>query len=415
MTSGNSRGRGGWLDRSSPPHVTTLVLVASGGALTLNIFLPSIPGMTAYFHTDYAMMQLVISAYLAVTAVLQLVFGPLSDRYGRRVVLLGSLVVFLIATAGTLLSTNIYVFLTFRMLQAAVAAGNVLSRATVRDMYPPNEAASKIGYITMGMSLVPMLGPILGGYLEEAYGWQASFGLVLVFGLLIFALVWADMGETNRYMSDSFRTQFRSYPELARSRRFWGYALTAAFSSGAFFAFLGGAPFVSEVVLGLQPTEVGFYFALVSIGYMAGNFLSGRFSQRVGLNRMMLAGTMMAQASVLGMLALFLAGVVTPWSFFGMIGFLAVGNGMTLPNSNAGVVSVRPHLAGSASGLGGTVMLGGGAVLSAAAGAMLTPASGAYPLIFMMLASCAAAVATAGYVIYVARTAGELGAEGFAE
>ncbi len=415
MTSENYPARPVWLRRTTPPHVTTLVLVASVSALNTNIFLPSIPGMTAYFHTSYGLMQLVISAYLAVTAVLQLLIGPLSDRFGRRVVLLGGLGIFLLATVGTLLSANIYVFLAFRMLQATVASGMVLSRAIVRDMFPPDEAASKIGYVTMGMTLVPMVGPVLGGYLEQAFGWQASFGLVMAFGLLVFALVWADLGETNRHKSDSFAAQFRAYPELVRSRRFWGYALTAGFASGAFFAFLGGAPFVSKVVLDLQPSEVGYYFAFVSLGYMGGNFLSGRYSQRVGLNRMMLAGSVTASFGVVLMLGLFLAGFVHPLAFFGSIGFVGLGNGMTLPNANAGIVSVRPHLAGSASGLGGAVMLGGGAGLSAVAGALLSEKTGAYPLIFMMLGSSLIAVLASLYVISVARKAGELGAEGFAD
>lgn len=415
MTSDISRVKPVWLSRFTPPHVTTLVLVASVSALNMNIFLPSIPGMTAYFHTDYALMQLVISAYLGVTALLQLLIGPLSDRYGRRVVLLSGLGIFLLATLGTLLSTNVYVFLGFRMAQATVASGMVLSRAIVRDMFPPNEAASKIGYITMGMTLVPMVGPILGGYLEQAFGWQASFGLVLAFGLLVFVLVWVDIGETNTHKSASFAAQFRAYPELIRARRFWGYALTAGFASGAFFAFLGGAPFVSNTVLGLKPAEVGYYFAFVSVGYMLGNFLSGRYSQRVGLNAMMLTGSAIATFGMLGMLALFLLGFVHPLSFFGMIGFVGLGNGMTLPNANAGIVSVRPHLAGSASGLGGAVMIGGGAALSAIAGALLTPQTGAYPLIYMMLGSSVIAMLTSLYVISVARRSGELGEEGFAE
>ena len=415
MTSDNARVRPVWLSRTTPPHVTTLVLVASVSALNMNIFLPSLPGMTSYFNTDYAVMQLAISAYLAVTAVLQLVIGPLSDRFGRRRVLLASLGIFLFATAGTLLAPNIAVFMVFRMMQATVAAGMVLSRAIVRDMVPPNEAASKIGYITMGMSLVPMLGPILGGFLEETYGWHVSFGLVLLFGVVVWGLIWADLGETNALKSLNFGVQFRAYPELVRSRRFWGYALSAGFASGAFFAFLGGAPFVATVVLGLNPASLGMYFAFISAGYMLGNFLSGRFSARVGLNNMMLAGSAVSTFGMLVTLALFLAGLQHPISFFGTMALVGVGNGMTLPNANAGIVSVRPHLAGSASGLGGAVMIGGGSALSAIAGTLLTPESGAYPLIYMMLGSSALAVVTALYVIHVARKAGELGAEGFAE
>ena len=401
-----------WLNRTTPPHVMTLVLLASISALNMNIFLPSLPGMAAYFDTDYGFMQLAISAYLGITAVLQLIIGPLSDRYGRRPVLLGGLAIFLLATIGCIFSPNVGVFLFFRMIQGAVAAGMVLSRAIVRDMVEPWEAASMIGYITMGMSLVPMIGPVLGGYLDQNFGWQSSFTLVLVFGALVLWLVWADLGETNTQKSASFKAQFKAYPELIRSRRFWGYALSAGFASGAFFAFLGGAPFVAIELLGLDPAQMGLYFIFISMGYMGGNFLAGRFSNVIGLNRMMLFGSMVAVFGMLLAIVLWTVGLQHPLSFFGSIMFVGIGNGMTLPNANAGIVSVRPHLAGSASGLGGAVMIGGGAGLSAVTGAMLTIETGAWPLLFMMLGSSLLAVATSGYVIYVANKAGELGHRG---
>ena len=401
-----------WLNRTTPPHVMTLVLLASISALNMNIFLPSLPGMAAYFDTDYGFMQLAISAYLGITAVLQLIIGPLSDRYGRRPVLLGGLTIFLLATIGCIFSPNVGVFLFFRMIQGAVAAGMVLSRAIVRDMVEPWEAASMIGYITMGMSLVPMIGPVLGGYLDQNFGWQSSFTLVLVFGALVLWLVWADLGETNTQKSASFKAQFKAYPELIRSRRFWGYALSAGFASGAFFAFLGGAPFVAIELLGLDPAQMGLYFIFISMGYMGGNFLAGRFSNVIGLNRMMLFGSMVAVFGMLLAIVLWTVGLQHPLSFFGSIMFVGIGNGMTLPNANAGIVSVRPHLAGSASGLGGAVMIGGGAGLSAVTGAMLTIETGAWPLLFMMLGSSLLAVATSGYVIYVANKAGELGHRG---
>ena len=397
-----------WLSRTTPPHVITLVLLASISALNMNIFLPSLPGMAAYFDADYGFMQLAISAYLGITAILQLIIGPLSDRFGRRPVLLGGLTIFLLATVGCIFSPNVGVFLFFRMIQGAVAAGMVLSRAIVRDMVEPWEAASMIGYITMGMSLVPMVGPVLGGYLDQNFGWQSSFTLVLVFGALVLWLVWADLGETNTQKSASFKAQFKAYPELIRSRRFWGYALSAGFASGAFFAFLGGAPFVAIELLGLDPAQMGLYFVFISMGYMAGNFLAGRFSNIIGLNRMMLSGSMVAVFGMLLAIVLWTVGLQHPLSFFGSIMFVGIGNGMTLPNANAGIVSVRPHLAGSASGLGGAVMIGGGAGLSAVTGAMLTIETGAWPLLFMMLGSAVLAVATSGYVIYVASKAGEL-------
>lgn len=396
------------LNKTTPPHIITLVLLAGVGALTMNIFLPSLPSMAVYFSTEYSVIQYVVTAYLGMTAVLQLVIGPLSDRYGRRPVLLGSLVLFLLATVGCLLATSIETFLAFRMLQAVVASGMVLSRAIVRDMVPADQAASMIGYVTMGMAMVPMIGPAIGGALDEAFGWHASFVVILAFAVGVLWLAWADLGETNTNRTSSFTQQFRSYPELATSPRFWGYALTAALASGAFFAFLGGGPYVATHVLGMSPSEMGAHFGLIAGGYMFGNFLTGRFSSRIGLNRMMLWGTLMATTGMFCTLMLFFAGFGSPLVLFGGIMFIGIGNGLTMPSSIAGMVSVRPHLAGSASGLGGALMIGGGAAVASITGSLLGPETGAFPLLYVMLTSSTLAIGAALFVIFVARRRGPL-------
>jgi DHA1 family bicyclomycin/chloramphenicol resistance-like MFS transporter len=267
-----------------------------------------------------------------------------------------------------------------------------------------------IGYVTMGMSLAPMLGPMVGGILDESLGWQAVFWLTFGFGLVVFALSWADLGETNTNRSADFGAQFRALPELARSRRFWGYSATAALASGAFFAFLGGGPWVATRILGLSPTGLGLYFGLIALGYMGGNFLSGRYASRVGMNRMMMMGTLTSSAGLLLCVLLFAIGLVHPLAFFGCMLVVGFGNGMTLPSANAGTVSVRPHLAGSASGLGGALMIGGGAALAALAGALLGPGSGPWPLLAIMLLSSIGAVLTSIDVIRTARRRGGIAA-----
>ena len=165
-------------------------------------------------------------------------------------------------------------------------------------MVPPDQAASLIGYVTMGMSLMPMVGPMIGGFLDESFGWQSVFLFTFLVGAAVLALIWVDLGETNDAPSPSFAAQFRAYPELFRSRRFWGYAATAALASGAFFAFLGGGPWVASEVLGMSPSKLGFYFGFIAVGYMFGNFLSGRYAGRFGLNRMMLIGGVVATAGM---------------------------------------------------------------------------------------------------------------------
>lgn len=374
--------------------------------MAMNVFLPSLPNMAVHFGVDYAVMQLSVSLYLATSALLQIVIGPLSDRFGRRALILASIVIFLLATVGTLLATSAEVFLAFRTAQAVIATGMVLSRAIARDMVDEANAASMIGYVTMGMSVAPMLGPIIGGALDEAIGWQASFVLLLLLGMGMLALVWADLGETAPTRSTSLAQQMRQYPELFASPRFWGYVVTSGTGAGVFFAYLGGAPFVGIDHFGLTTRALGFYFGITALGYGFGNFLSGRFSVRMGINRMMIWGSVISLAALLVLAALMLAGLAPVWVFFGMFVFLGVGNGMLLPNTTAGMLSVRPHLAGTASGVGQAFMIGLGAVLSGIAGVLLTPGAGPWPLVTIMLCSATASFLSALFVIARARRIG---------
>jgi DHA1 family bicyclomycin/chloramphenicol resistance-like MFS transporter len=395
-----------YLDRSTAPHVTTLILLAGISAMAMNIFLPSLPGMAAHFAVDYSVMQLSVATYLAMSAVLQILIGPISDKFGRRPVILWGVILFCVATVGCLLAPNATVFLIFRSLQAVVAVAMVLSRAVVRDMYAQDRAASMIGYVTMGMAVVPMIAPAIGGVLEDAFGWQANFAMLLGCGLLVLFIAWRDLGETGTPSENSLMQQFREYPELLTSQRFWGYCLASAFGSGAFFAYLGGAPFVGTQVFGLTPSQLGLYFAAPSIGYFLGNWATGVLAARHGVNRMVLWGTI---SSTIGMglsLIVSYAGYSSPLVFFGFMSLVGVGNGMTIANATAGMLSVRPHLAGTASGLGGAIMIGGGAALSALAGALLIPGRGEFPLVWIMFVTSALAVVA---ILYVIRRERQLG------
>lgn len=396
-----------YLDRFSPPHVTTLIIATATGALTMNIFLPSLPGMARHFQADYGVVQLAISLYLLATAVLQLFIGPASDRFGRRPVMLACFAIFISGTIAALFAPTIELFLACRLAQAFSAAGMVLSRAVVRDTVGAGDAASMIGYVTMGMALVPMVAPMIGGFLDEAYGWKASFVLTLGFGVAAMAIIYFDLGETVAKRTASIGAQFRVFPLLLKSRLFWGYTATAALASGAFFAFVGGGPYVATEILGLSPSAYGIYFGLISSGYIVGNFLSGRLSRRLGTNRMMLMGNIVATSGTMLALVLFASGLEHALSLFGPAIFLGLGNGLTLPNANAGIVSARPDLAGSASGLGGAIQIGSGALLSVVASMMLSPQSGPYPLLVIMMLSAFAAVVSTLYVMRVGAGAHE--------
>ena len=394
----------------SAPNIVTLVVIAAIGPMAINVFLPSLPNMARYFNADYRVIQLLVSLYLVATAAMQLIIGPLSDRYGRRPVLLWSLAIFAASTLAAVYVPTVELLIVCRLFQATSAAGMVLSRAAIRDTVASLEdAASRIGYVTMGMSIMPMIAPAIGGYLDELYGWKATFLLTFAFTLVALAFVAVDFGETNRNRSNSMLAQVRSYPELIRSRRFWGYSLAAGFSSGGFFAFIGGGPFVATEMLAMSPSDYGLYFIFVSLGYMVGNYFSGRFSRQVGTNRMILAGNVVGMVGGIGGVALFAAGMFDAAVLFGTAGAIGIGNGMTLPNSNAGMVSVRPQLAGSAAGLGGTVQIGISAWMAFVAGSLLTLETGPLPLLVVILTSMGLSVAASHYVIIVSRGAPELG------
>ena len=225
-------------------------------------------------------------------------------------------------------------------------------------------------------------------------------------GVALFALVWADQGETATHRAASFREQANQYPELLKSQRFWGYCLAAAFASGAFFAYLGGAPFVGSNVYNMDAATLGVYFGAPALGYMVGNFLSGRYAMRFGINRMIMAGVLVTTGGLGLLLALTWLGFGSANVFFGLIIAVGLGNGIMLPSANAGLLSVRPALAGSAAGLGGAFTIGGGAALSALAGVVLTPTSGTMPLIILMLASSVASIFCILWVMRRARAIG---------
>lgn len=386
----------------------TLVVCAGLAALSLNVFLPSLSAMAKHFGTDYAVMQLAVSGYIAGTALLQLVLGPLSDIFGRRRVMIGSILILLCGTIICLTASNVTVFMIGRLMQTTIVAGFVLPRAIIRDTVPMESAASMIAYVTMGMSLVPMIAPTVGGTLNDLFGWQANFMLMLGLGIVTLTLVSADLGETNRTPAASFAAQFKSWPELFASRRFWGYTLTSTFSSGVFFAFLGGAPFVGTVIYHLSPTMLGVQFFLIAAGYMVGNFISGRYTRRFGTMTMMISGSIASLIGIAITTVILLADVPYATAFFAPLALTGVGNGLTLPSSNAGIVSVRPKLAGSASGLGGAITVGGGAALSTLSGAILKEEGGAMPLLIVMAVTTVLALFASAFVRYVDKRDGAI-------
>lgn len=382
----------------TPPSLTTLILLTAMSVLSLNMFLPSLGNIASEFGVSYGVANLSIAGYLAVTAVLQIVMGPLSDRYGRRPVMLIGLAVFVLASIGCFFARDIFVFLTFRVMQGGVIGAMALSRAAVRDQYEEREAASLLGYVSMAMAVAPMTGPLFGGIVDQWLGWRANFGFFALAGTGLFLLAWFDLGETNHSRSETLGKQFRTYPELLGSRRFWGYSVCITFSLGAFYVYVTGAALVGPVVFGLSTAMIGVAVGGITLGFILGSFISGRLAGRYPLGVMVLAGRISAFAGLSIGIVLVWAGVVHPVSYVGCVMFVGLGNGLTMPAAGSGVMSVRPQLAGSAAGLSGAMSVAGGAGLTTLTGAVLTPENGALMLLAIMLASVAVSGAAALYV-----------------
>lgn len=347
----------------------TLVLITAVAVLTLNMFLPSLPSMARDFGVSGFVMNLAVSGYLAITTLTLLVMGPLSDRLGRRPVLLGAITLFTLASVGCALATRVEAFLLFRLLQSGMAAGTVMSMAIIRDTMEQQKAAATIGYVGMSMALAPMLGPMLGGALDALFGWRASFWFYAGAGALLFGLCWIDVGETRKITPPKPDAPVQS--SLLKEPRFLAYALTTALSRGGFYIFVTGAPFVAAAVFDAGPMEIGLYVGTITAGFLAGSFLTGRLAQRIEPHRLMFIGRGVGLFGLALGLACVLFGVVTPATLFGSTVAVGLGNGLTVPSSNAASLSVNPQIAGRAAGYEGAMGVAIGAVLTALTGAVL--------------------------------------------
>lgn len=378
--------------RASRVLLPLLVVISMLGPLALNILLPSLPGLVQVFGASRETVQLTLSLFLAGMAVSQLVLGPLADRFGRRPVLLWALVIFIAASAAACLAATIDGLIVARIAQAVGAtAGITLARAIVRDLYARDQAASMIGYVTMGMVVAPMLAPSLGGALDERFGWRAIFVACLVLGMLALLATAFLLPETRpRSMSHVGAGEIaRRTLRLLRNRRFLGYAATSALVSAAFFSFVGGAPYLIIDVLGLDKSVYGLWFVLTAGGYMVGNFISGRYSQRVGIERMIVIGCVSALLGSGLILALAWAASPSATALFVPMILVSLGNGFVMPNAIAAGVSVDPEAAGAASGLMGFLQMGLGGVASFTAGRAATASAlplGGEMLVFALLA-----------------------------
>jgi DHA1 family bicyclomycin/chloramphenicol resistance-like MFS transporter len=374
-----------------------LMAMTAIGPATLNIVVPALPGMITRLATDAGTIQLTLSLYLLSLATAQLLLGPLSDRFGRRPVVLAGLTLATVASFAAIAASSISALIAVRILQAIGAStGVVVGRAIIRDLFDRDRAAAMIGLVTTAMVVAPMVAPMIGGILDTAFGWEAIF---LFLGLCCSAvLLWAIAALPETRPAGTAQTPAMLWHDtriLLGSRKFHGYVLCGALGSAPFFTFLGGGPHVVVTLMGRSSAEFGIWFAVTSLGYMSGNFSVSRLAQRFGVDSMILAGIVFELVG--GLLTVGLVATVPqagPAIIFLPQFLISVGNGLLLPNAIAGAVSVRPQAAGTASGMTGFTQMSIGAASTQVVSMLLAGGSSAMPMawmiLFMVLATCVA-------------------------
>ncbi|MGH7315548.1 MAG: multidrug effflux MFS transporter, partial [Candidatus Rokuibacteriota bacterium] len=326
-----------------------LTAVVGLGALSIDMLLPSLPAIAAGFGAAPATAQLTVTLFLMAFAASQLVYGPLSDRVGRRWVLIGGLGLYTVSGLACALAPTIGVLIGARVLQAlGGGTGPVVARAVIRDLYDRERAARVFSYMGMAHALNPMLAPIAGGYLHEAFGWRAIFVVLAGLGTLFVALMIAGVSETNARRDPTALQPgqlTRNATVLLTDRSYLAYVLVNALMFGGQFAFISGSAFVLIGVLGLSPSAFGLCFGAVALGIMTGTFLSGRFGVALGLDRTIQAGTALGAAAGLVLAGLAWSGILTVAAVVVPMFVFAVGLGLTLPNGMAGAIGPFPRMA----------------------------------------------------------------------
>ncbi len=360
------------LKRDAPLLTVIIAAMVALGPLSTDMYLPAMPAMAKSLGGGIDDIQLTLSVFLVGFAVSQLFYGALSDRYGRKPVLIGSFFVFTVATFGCATADSVAELVAWRFVQSVGAcAGPVLGRAMVRDIHGREGAARVLSNIATVMALAPAVAPVIGGYLVVAFGWPSVFVFLGLFGIAACAVVVTLVPESlERTDPGAIRplTMLGNFLVLLRHRDYMGYVLCCSAVFAGVFAFLSGASFVLIDHLGVAEQHFGLYFTLVVAGYMTGTVIGGRLSARYRPAQLLRFG---ALASALAGVVLWLAaagGQETVAAVIGPMMLYMVGVGIVMPQSMAGALAPFPRMAGAASALFGFIQMSLAAVVGVLVG-----------------------------------------------
>ncbi|HEX3403396.1 MAG TPA: multidrug effflux MFS transporter [Acetobacteraceae bacterium] len=351
------------LGRRDRAPFALIVAITACGTLGMHLIIPALPDTARDLHVSPGAIQLTITLYLIGLAIGQLIYGPISDRFGRRPVLLGGLALFTFAGIATAAAPGALTLVVARVLQSIGAcAGLVLGRAIVRDSAAADRAAAQLAMLTMVMSMAPAIAPVLGGYATAWIGWRAAFALLAIVGSVTLLLAVLLLPETNRAQTGTRASMLVGSLRLFRSRAFCGYILGGACTTTSFYAFMAASPFILVDLLH-QPTErVGLYYLLLMAGVAVGSFTANRIAGRVRVQVALRLANSLAIAGAALFLAADLTGMLSVTTVIAPVVLFMVGAGMASPFALSGAVSVNPHAIGAASGLYGFTQMAYGAL-----------------------------------------------------
>ncbi|HMW16394.1 MAG TPA: multidrug effflux MFS transporter [Accumulibacter sp.] len=358
--------------------LTTLV---ASGPLATDLYLPALPTIVKAFDSNPSAVQLTLSVFLAGFACGQIIYGALSDRFGRRPLMLGGMLIYCLASLACVFAASIEALVALRFVQALGAcAGPVLGRAIVRDLWGATDSARIIAYLGSAMAIAPLFAPTLGGIVTAASGWQANFILLTILSLAQIVAVSLWLPESNVHRHDAaldFRQMVGNFGRLLRDRRYLGYLSTLSFSFSALFAFISASSFLLIDGHGLSPHVYGMSFGVVVAGYLLGSLISGRLVRRRGSADLLRKGVWLGALAGATMLALEWAGVRSLPAILGPMFFCTAACGLVMPNTIAQALAPYPNLAGSASALMGCTQMCVAALVGVAVGSTIADHPGA--------------------------------------
>ncbi|MBE7636042.1 Bcr/CflA family efflux MFS transporter [Sneathiella sp. P13V-1] len=342
------------------------------GALSTDMYLPSLPAMQEAFSASVDEVQWTLSAFMIGIAAFQLVVGPISDRFGRKKTLFVGLAVFILASYGCMYANNVVEMTFYRIIQSfGVCTGVVVPRAMVRDLFELKDSAKQLSRIGTIMAVAPAIAPVFGGYIATYYGWQGIFFFLGTYGALVAIILLVSIDESlddHHKSSLRLRNIISNYADLLKSREYLGYVLTASFCFAGFFTYISSSSFVLITVYELPVDRFGYYFGSVVIGFMTGTLIGPKVTQLSTLRFSLQVGVFVSLFGGSLLLVLFLNGYGSPVMLVVPMIFYNIGVGMVMPQCQAGAMHPFPEKAGAASALSGFIILGVAGLMGALAG-----------------------------------------------